>query len=250
VFERQEIRQTQGEKMADQPPTSAIYYPHWGVSDPRFLFEALMFWDRLAVIGPDKKFRPLTSHPDTELSREIGALNERYVSVVVPSDDAKRQAHHRLQAVLEQKVPAWCTVDSLVPEQVKTLATGKFLPDTIALLRSGGWAKAGYEANRDINVLSGAVANVCMSALVNACASDRLPAVTANAVDFAASCNLLLGELNARGSLSLHTGVPADQDPQPQPGDDLLIQIVRLLYDRGRDHGRAPPEALRPAERS
>jgi hypothetical protein len=113
----------------------------------------------------------------------------------------------------------------LVPEEVRTLATAKFLPDTIELLRSGGWARAGHEDNRDINVLSEAVANLCMSALVNACANDRLPPVTANAVDFAASCNLLLGELKARAPLSLRTGVPADQDAQRQPGDDLLIQI-------------------------
>jgi hypothetical protein len=202
-----------------------MYYPHWGVSDPHFLFEALMFWDRLAVIGPDRNFRPMTTHADPELSREIAALNERYVSVVVPDDHAKQQAHRQLQAVLEHKVPAWCTVDTLVPEEVATLATEKFLPDTIELLRSGGWARAGYEANRDINVLSAAVANVCMSALVNACASDRLPPVTANAVDFGASCNLLLGELDARGSLNLRTGVPADQEARPRPGDDLLIQI-------------------------
>jgi hypothetical protein len=89
-----------------------------------------------------------------------------------------------------------------------------------------------------------------MSALVDACASNSLPPVTANAVDFAASCNLLLGELKARGPLSLHTGEPTDQDAQPQPGDDLLVQIrsrfhtiegaitaerLRKLYDLRKD---------------
>jgi hypothetical protein len=228
--------------MADQAPTSALYYPHWGVSDPRFLFEALMFWDRLAVIGPDERFRPLTSHADAALSREIAALNERYVSVVVPSDDEKRQAHDRLKAVLEQKVPAWCTVGSLVPEQVATLATEKFLPDTIELLRSGGWAKAGRADDRDINVLSEAVANVCMNALVDACARDSLPPVTANAADFAASCNLLLGELEARGQLDLHTGGPADQDAQPQLGDDLLVRTKSRFHTI---EGAITPERLR-----
>lgn len=223
-------------------PAAALYYPEWEISAPRFLFEALMFWDRLAVIGPDEEHRPHGWHEDPEMREEIAALNERYVSVVVPTEEIKARAHERLVSILDQEAPDWCTPRFLGPKGGVTLASQKFLPETIELLRHRGWGRQGRLGARDINIVGEAAANVCMNALVEACSSADLPPLTADYADFASSCNLLLSDVAAREGIDPETRVPAT-DAAIVPEDDhqmLLARVELLTID-----GEVTPKRLR-----
>ena len=38
-------------------PNHALFYPEWNISEPVFLGESLLYWDRLACIVPFRDFK-------------------------------------------------------------------------------------------------------------------------------------------------------------------------------------------------
>src|SRR5437762_13731462 len=71
-------------------PNHALYYPEWNISDPTFLAESLLYWDRLACIVPFSDFKERPWHPDKEMRKAMGEAHEKYVSPYVPTDEVKR----------------------------------------------------------------------------------------------------------------------------------------------------------------
>jgi hypothetical protein len=67
----------------------ALYYPTWGIPDPRFLFDSLLYWERLACIVPEPEFRPRAPRND-HLDRPVDALHERFVSGITASKGSKK----------------------------------------------------------------------------------------------------------------------------------------------------------------
>jgi hypothetical protein len=113
--------------MPIQAPVAALYYPHWEISDARFLFEALTFWDYLWIIGPDKHHQPKGQHADPQLQKEIAAIHERFVKVLVPNEDQKKKAHNQIAGLLTQDAPHQWDMRHLLKPEIATLANDKFL---------------------------------------------------------------------------------------------------------------------------
>ena len=86
----------------------ALYYPTWTIDDPVFLFEALLYWDRLACIVPHERFpfHPSGSTPD--LRKAMAEAHEQFVSRIVPTDEQKRAAHTRIEVFADREAPEWC----------------------------------------------------------------------------------------------------------------------------------------------
>jgi hypothetical protein len=79
----------------------ALYYPEWTISDPQFLVEALLYWDRLAVMVPMQGYFHGVYHPDQEIKKIFNDLHEEFVTPIVPNDDQKERVHQRLSLLFE-----------------------------------------------------------------------------------------------------------------------------------------------------
>jgi hypothetical protein len=94
----------------------ALFYPEWTISDPVFLAESLLYWDRLACIVPFSNFTPRPSHPDQEMQKVMTEAHETYVSPLVPTDEQKKRVHERVAAITEKDAPVWWQPGNLKPE--------------------------------------------------------------------------------------------------------------------------------------
>jgi hypothetical protein len=209
-------------------PQAALYYPDWGIADPEFLFESLLYWDRLAVITPHgSSHLPLGKRVlEPDLFEAVGALNEAFVSGVAPDVEQQQAAHRRLRVVFEHKPPDWCRPENLTPERSANFSTWKFSGDTLKLLADLGWI---LDEDKDSDALRMrtvdlAAYNILLGALAAECSSASLPLITHDPGSFRASCNTLLLELGApRGPSS---------PPAPASGEEdsafTLCSIARL----------------------
>jgi hypothetical protein len=213
-------------------PQAALYYPDWRISDPEFLFESLLYWDRLACIVPyehaslNVTLRERSG--DAELQDAVGDLNDAFVSGIAPTPEQQRAVHERLRFFLEQDPPEWCRPEKLEPETEAYFSTWKFSEDTYQLLRDHGWIRDEEHPDGDelrIRTIAGAAMNVLLGALAEECSSESLPPITSDAGSFRASCNTLLFELGAS------TGVGAEAAPQDSGEEDYafaLCSVARL----------------------
>lgn len=200
-------------------PKLALYYPEWGISDANFLFESLLYWDRIGCIVPDEAFRPHPWHEDEDMESALREVHERYVSGCVPTSEQKMQAHDRIRLFAEMDAPEWCQPRHLQPSCRSVVSSLKLAPETVGLLRERGWISLG---DRDdplqLNVISEAAANLVMAALASECSSASMPAVTDDPGGFKASCNLLLRSLHAPAGIRF-TDDDDLQPPVPSSGD-------------------------------
>jgi hypothetical protein len=172
----------------------ALYYPHWGIEDPRFMFDALLYWDRLTCIVPYEEFPCRAGWPNG-MQREADQFHESFVTGIVPSDEVKEKVHDRLEAFLTSEPPAWCQAENLAPSQAAVIGVRKLSPRTLDMLTEHGWL---VEQEEDRALISRAASGLLLSTLAEEMASETMPAVTNEPATFRASCNGLLGELRSQ----------------------------------------------------
>lgn len=197
-------------------PDHALYYPAWGISDPVFMAESLLYWDRLACIVPeDRKLRPW--HADPAMQKVLDEAHELFVSPVVPTHEQKARAHERIKAFAELDPPEWCRPENFAhgkgDKTGNIIAIEKLDHDTVELLMQKGWmerlpgaAHRKYEG--DYGLLHSAASNLILEALAEECSSPTMPPVTDDLGSFTTSCNLLLRELDAPTGVTITEGNP------------------------------------------
>jgi hypothetical protein len=214
-------------------PQAALYYPDWRVADAEFLFESLLYWDRLAVITPAgfTSGLPITASPylgertlEPGFVEAVGALNEAFVSGIGPGDEQKQAVHERLRAVFERRPPEWCRPENLTQEVSAGFSIWKFAEETRELLADLGWIldedQEGDELRmRTVNL---AVYNILLGALAAECSSPSLPPITGDPGSFRATCNTLLLELGAS------SGVSAQEPPLPEGDADSAFTLCPI----------------------
>ena len=200
-------------------PGQALYYPNWSIDDPMFLFESLLYWDRLACIVPYHGFTSGVWKHDEDLNRVMNKAHEQYVDNYLPTDEQKRHVHERVAGLVNREAPAWWQPGNLSPEQRGNISSEKLLPETVRLLHDNGWMVP--DGSGHMNDISGAAANVVMAAIAEECSSENLPPITDDPGSFATSCNLLLREMDSANGLARDE----DRDEQNQPTGELAISI-------------------------
>jgi hypothetical protein len=189
-------------------PQRALYYPEWGVADPAFLFESLLYWERLACIVPYEGFRPQGSAVDMDLLHASQELHERFVHGIAPSDAHKEAVHNRIGEFIDRPPPAWYRPENLDPEQIVNISALKLAPETEQLLREWGWARPGRPSEERLYETSLAAADLILAALVEELSSETLPPITGDPVAYSATCNALLQELGAPSGLAVDEDTP------------------------------------------
>lgn len=223
-------------------PRVALYYPHWGISDPRFMFDALLYWDRLACIVPYEGFEPSAHWPD-DLQREAAELHEAFVTGVAPTPEIKGRVHDRLEALLATEAPAWCRAENLVPSSAAVLAVRKVSSRTINMLSEGGWLASGQD---DLALVSRAASGLLLGALAEEMASETMPAVTDEPATFRATCNTLLRELQARqGIVGSDTGGFRSLGPSGDEQASEMALVLAGITQLGIGDGMIEPKMLR-----
>lgn len=214
----------------------ALYYPEVRITDPAFLFEALLYWDRLACIAPRQDFDLHEPYHDTELSQEMGRLIEGYVTAYVPSSEQKEAVHRRLAPLFSRTPPPWATPEHLVGRDAAFLYPGKVSEDTLRLLTDCGWLDVSQGA--DHGVIASGAANVILAALADECSSATLRPITRDLTSFRASCNTLLFELGSRDGLA--SDVLAEADSGGEDGDDVTFMVASVPHLAVRDRDLTP----------
>lgn len=208
----------------------ALYYPTWGIPDPRFMFEALLYWDRLGCIVPFQGFKPGARWPE-ELRLVGERLHDEFVSAVVPDERAKEAAHGRIQQVLDVGPPDWCRPESLDPGLATTFGLEKVSHHTLRLLRERGWlAEAPGLDPAAYGTMSSAAACLVLGVLTDELTSESFPRLTNERGLFTKTCNALLCELQTtRGlpddALSASRAAPIDD---AEDRAIVLAKIARL----------------------
>jgi hypothetical protein len=220
----------------------ALYYPHWGIEDPRFMFDALLYWDRLACIVPYEEFPCRGRWPD-EMQQEADQFHETFVTGIAPSDEVKDKVHHRLEAFLASEPPAWCRPENLVPSDAAVLAMRKVSPKTLNMLNEHGWL---VEQGEDLALISHAASGLLLSALAEEMASETMPAVTNEPATFRATCNGLLGELQSQQGIG---GSRQEEfrllEPIPHMETSELAIVLARITKIGVAAGPIEPKTLR-----
>ena len=210
-------------------PQRALYYPTWAVADPRFLFEALLYWERLVCIAPYSGFKPRVHIPG-ELGPPIDELHERFVSGMAPTDEQRNLVHARVQELLGRPAPDWCRPERLETGDLASVATEKVGHETAELLLSRGWGRRSRDSMLE---MWNAAAGVVMNEFVEVMSSETMRPVTSNAARFRGLCNTFLWHVDAPNGLAEGPGEP----PAAVGNDDdamfVLARISRLaLGDR------------------
>jgi hypothetical protein len=222
---------------------AALYYPSWGIPGPRFMFEALLYWDRLACIVPFEGFSPHADWP-SGFEHEAESLHERFVTGLAPGDRAKSVVHERLSAMLQTTPPDWCRVECLTSDTSSFLAIRKVAPRTIDMLTTHGWLA--IKEDDSLATISRAACNVILGALVTEMASESMAPVTDDPATFRATCNGLLRELQfpvgIDGPDERTTGAKTAVDLETDT--DLGVALVRVLR-LGIDGADVTPQMLR-----
>ena len=215
-------------------PDRALYYPEWGINDPLFLAEALLYFNRIGCIVPDEDFRPRPWHQDPEVNAVLMEAHEQFVSPVVPTDEQKKRAHERIKIFAELDPPEWCHPENLHPHQKQFFSAYKFASETVELLREKGWSASYSQPNKhDLQLIADAAADLVLGALVQECSSETMPPITDEPDLFSANCNLLLTELGTTQGLTLQQrGIIQGQADAQSDRSLLLMKIPHLALDR------------------
>lgn len=112
----------------------ALYYPHTKVEDESLLKNALVLWDELQYIAPDKHFQPHYKNPQFAEAMEV--IGNRYI----PSPEDKTRVHAEVKRLVDQKLPEWFVFkpenQDLAANFRYAILPDKFLQETWDLLRS------------------------------------------------------------------------------------------------------------------
>lgn len=164
---------------------NAIYYPHTRPVSSKILRTALLLWDELEFIVPWEGFIP--DHPD----RDVAEIVELIGRQSVPSLEAKRLAHERIEEFATQQLPVsfYHRPRQRDSAGVPYMFVRKLLPETWDMLREVQLAGA---SDGRANVLNDDTGLVLMSILTDCCAGEEKARITDRTEAYANLSNLLV----------------------------------------------------------
>src|SRR5579864_4509092 len=221
-------------------PLCALFYPEWSINDPKFLFESLLYWDRLGCIVPDEGFKPADAVwvEDQEMTKVLRDANERFVTPCVLTKEQKARAHRRIAEFAAFEAPRALRPEGLRSSDRSIMSVHKLAWETLELLETNRWT--GDTGRDDIKTMSSAAADLVMAALVDECSSDQMPPVTNDPAGFAGSCDLVIS------SLGIPRGVAATQENKADDAyGDALSFLLEDVPHLGLENDRVDHKRLR-----
>lgn len=151
---------------------TAIYYPHISIQTEKVLKNALLLWDKIEYMVPDRYHRPSYATPELEEAAELIA------EPLVPSEAIKKETHKQIVNLVEAGLPDWFYFPLKKRTPLYNIYPQKFLPETYEFLRNQRMARpskkedfAGFETPRFLGL-------AIMSILADNCAGTQKRTLT------------------------------------------------------------------------
>jgi|ERR1019366_700463 hypothetical protein len=164
---------------------SALYYPHTTIRNEIVLKRALLLWDSIEYIVPDRDYK--AQYSSTLLAEAAELVAEPHV----PSLDEQTEAHKQIEDFATSSLPDAFFFRSLGVQGDYEIYPQKLLPDTFDLLKKLQIA-GDPRANADFPFSRPAGLSV-MSILADCCAGKTRARVTDQGAAYATISNLLQG---------------------------------------------------------
>jgi hypothetical protein len=211
---------------------TAIYYPHTRPDSGDVLRTALLLWDEVEFIVPWEGYKP------DRVNRDVAEIFEVIGRETVPSDEAKRLAHDRIEEFATRQLPDAFNYRAPDPGWTSPyMYARKLLPETWAMLqelRLVGDQDGRASALRDDTGL------VLMSILTDCCAGENKARITDRTEAYARLSNFLVEkdeDVAVDGSLHACV-VPVTMrivEADTLPLRDLINFRKREAVSRGND---------------
>ena len=144
---------------------SALYYPHTEITSKSTLATALLLWDQIRVIVPDKQYKP--SYGDREMAEAFEVIGVAHC----PRESEKKEVHELIEDFATRPLPEAFTYRSVGnPDRLFEIYPPKFLPETWEILQ-----QAGLAADYGLSESSGLM---IMGLLSDCCAGKSFARVT------------------------------------------------------------------------
>jgi hypothetical protein len=211
----------------------ALYYPTWDIQSPRFLFEALLYWERVGCIVPFPGFRPGGRWPQ-HVAKEMAELHERYVDGHYPSEAVVNRVHDRLAWLAEHEPPSSFWPERLDQSEMAAVSAHKLAGRTIEMLERAGWIRLDERAGNDqqMYVMRDLLAAFVMGTVADEMSSKTFPPLTGDPSSFAAACNRFLVEVGAADRVGFVTSGSATRDFEDTDYAFGVAKFVRLGVDK------------------
>lgn len=172
--------------MAD-PLYTAVYYPHTVIGDCETLRSALLLWDRLEFIVPERDYK--LRSPDNY------ALVDEALELIgdpkPPSYEQMTQAHNTIEDLITSKLPKDFLLEA-APEKDRYLVfPEKFLDETWTLIRDSGLGVPDTKNEFEDWSMSKSLGLSMMSILAEACAGTQKRTVTDRTIAYQSLANSL-----------------------------------------------------------
>jgi hypothetical protein len=117
---------------------SALYYPHTGIQSPALMKQALLLWDQIEYIAPDRYFRPYYSSTPkpgrdahtpaqaTQMQQAMELIGQPYV----PTTEEKKAAHKTILGIAHDGIPARIANATGIYFSDYEIYKNKLLPET------------------------------------------------------------------------------------------------------------------------
>lgn len=154
--------------------SKALYYPHTDITNPLIIKNALLLWDSIETIVPQKKWTPKRLQGNKVFNEAVDIV----VRQRVPSSTEQRDAHNKLMKLTETGLLTSLMLKS--PHSWRgrrySMFPMKFLDQTWRMLQREGMANW-MVAAKDFGVPP-AIGLLMMSILADACAGTQVQKVT------------------------------------------------------------------------
>ena len=211
---------------------TAIYYPHTRPDNGDVLRTALLLWDEIEFIVPWQGFRP------DRVNRDVAEIFEVIGREAVPSEEAKRLAHVRIEEFATRQLPDTFRYRSPDPGWTSPyMYARKLLPETWEMLHE---LKLVGERDGRASALQDDTGLVLMSILTDCCAGEQKARITDRTEAYAKLSNFVVEDKDAAADDgSLHTCVvPVTMrivEANAVPVRDLIEFRKREAKTRGDD---------------
>lgn len=206
-------------------PDSCLYHPNWSVSDPVFLAEALLLWDRLWLITPYEEWDHQFNHQDKAVARALQDAHDAHTRNHVPSKAEKAACHSILSRLFVDRhdlIHGYLAATDRAPTFIHA---EKLCPESVRLLEDHGAIAVG--AGIHVHDL---ISQLVMAVLAQCCAGNSLVQVTDRSHQFSLGCR---SRIDAEAS----NEEAIEKNPDALDVRTMILKRIPMIRSSDRDPG-------------
>lgn len=190
---------------------TSLYYPHTKIQSETLMKTALLLWDQVEYICPDK-YEP-TPYDDKLMAEAAELITQQHT----PSATEKAETHEVVKRLLSKPLPDWFLFEPETPIPPYQILPGKFHNETWRALEEQGLAQlnpmpvSGY--NFSDYMMHPSLGYTLMSILADVCAGDEKRTITDQTDSYAALTRYFTQDVGGQyGDVELADNMEAERE--------------------------------------